>query len=298
MARGRTGQHGLPNAAATHSMFGAATAAAFHGKADSNKDHRIDVGELFGFLETRLAKESTAEARQTPHLFVPDATPARLTNEAKLAINETLSYLRGRYHVEVEQQSVVAQSLAPNEPEPLLALGLVQLKHDRTLGATKTFNRVRSQFPDSLIADLALAWLSFRRGEPRDGIELLEQLVLRIPETRNAAEQAYAEHILDISGRLVCYSMRAAPAGKQLTLADRAGLNKAVLRSDDVLVERYILGFKSVSSAFDDLTKQVSTTTDPNEKATMQRDLTRLTFYIESFDFGVAQQLLRANLEH
>ncbi|HJN08450.1 MAG TPA: serine/threonine-protein kinase [Pirellulaceae bacterium] len=292
-----TGQNGLPNAAATQGMFGAAAAAAYQGKADSNQDHRIDVGELYRFLETRLAAESTASARQTPHLFVPDATPPRMTTEAKDAIAMTLGYLRGRYDPRVEQQADTAQLLAPDQPEPGLALGLVQLKHDRTLGATRTFDQVRSQFPDSLIAYHALAWQSFRRSESRDGVELLEQLVLRIPETRNAIEQAYAEHVLEFAGRLTSFAMNATPADKRLARADIEGLNNAVRQRDAALVECYTQGYKHVFSAWRNLQERLASTTNVEEKAPMQRDLSRLTYYVDGFDFGIAQQLLRAGLD-
>jgi serine/threonine-protein kinase len=293
----QTGQHGLPNAAATQGMFGAATAAAFHGKADSNKDHRIDVGELYVFLQNRLASESTADARQTPHLFVPDATPPRMTDKAKLAITETLGYLRGRYNPDVELQAALAQSLAPNQPEPLLALGLVQLKHDRTLGAARTFNKVHSQFPDSLIANHALSWLSFRRGDARDGVKLLEQLVRSIPVDRNAIEQSYADHVLDFSGRLISYSRYAAPADKRLTPDDCKKLFDAIQGLDEALVDHYRDGHTEVASIHKALQEQIAATSIPDKKATLQRDLTRLTKYIESFDFGIVQQLMRAGLD-
>lgn len=291
------GQHGLPGAVATQGMFGAAVAAAFQGEADLNQDHRIDAGELYRFLETRLASESTADARQTPHLFVPDATPPRMTDKARDAIAATLGYLRGRYDERVEQQASAAQLLAANQPEPGLALGLVQLKHDHTLAATRTFDQIRSQFPDSLIAYHALAWQSFRRGDSRDGVQLLEQLVARIPAQRNTIEQAYAEHVLEFCGRLASFAVNAAPADKRLVRADIEGLNNAVRKLDPALVEQYTAGYKQVFSAWRNLQEQMASTANPEEKATMQRDLPRLTFYVDGFDFAIAQQLLRAGLD-
>ncbi len=142
-----------------------------------------------------------------------------------------------------------------------------------------------------------MSWLSFRRGESRDGVELLEQLVLRIPQKRNAIEQAYAEHVLEFAGRLVSFSRHAAPDNKRLVRADIGDLNKAVLRRDAELVDRYKLGFRDVSTAWEDLRNQLALASNPKEKATMQRVLTRLTYYIKDFDFGLAQQLLRAGLD-
>jgi len=254
------------------------------------------VGELYRFLETRLAAESTADARQTPHLFVPDPTPPRMTTEARDAVAMTLGYLRGRYDAQVEKQAADAQLLAPDQPEPGLALGLVQLKHDRTLGATRTFEQVRSRFPDSLIAYHALAWQSFRRGESRDGVELLEKLVLRILENRNAIEQAYAEHVLEFAGRLTSFARNAAATDKRLVRDDIERLNNTVRQRDAALVERYTRGYKYVFSAWRNLQERMASTTNVDEKAPLQPDLSRLTYYVEGFDFGIAQQLLHAGL--
>ncbi len=290
------GQTGLPATAATQGLFAAATAAAFQGKADSNQDHRIDVGELYSYVETRLASVATAEARQTPHLFVPDATPPRMTAKAKEAIAITLGYLRGRYDERVEEQAGVAQMLAADQPEPGLALGLVQLKHDHTLAATRTFDQVRSQFPDALIAYHALAWQSFRRGELQDGVKLLEQLVEHLPEQRNPIEQAYAEHVVQFAGRLTGFALNVAPPDKRLVRADIDGLNKAVLKRDPTLVERYRSGYLQVFSSWRELQEQLASTSDAEKKAPLMRDVGRLTYYVDGFDFGVAQQLLRAGL--
>ena len=112
-------------------LFARSVAQALTGSGDANGDNRVNSSELFEFARNAMTSYiSDDNQTQTPALFLPDDTPPRLTEEGKGAIRDQLTYL-ARSRVEEEeavQLYEAADKLAPDEPEPRLALGLTLIK--------------------------------------------------------------------------------------------------------------------------------------------------------------------------
>ena len=264
---------------------------------DLDRNHRVSSDELFAALSKKLAAQTAgARRQQTPVRFVPDATPARLSPEAKGAIRTLLAFLHRRADRDVVLNAFNdADDLARNEAEPKIAYGLVLLKYGFTPLSKREFEAVLPDHPDSVLAHHALAWQNFSIGKLDDGVKHLEKLVKSLPEAKpDTAEEAYARHVIAWSGTLRQYALGAAKS--PLAPADLKTLDLAIIQRGEDEKEVYKAAFNSVSEKLDDIDKRIAKAVDAGDKAKLRRDRRRLTYYA-SFDFDVAETLLRAALD-
>ncbi|HUG69437.1 MAG TPA: serine/threonine-protein kinase [Pirellulaceae bacterium] len=264
---------------------------AFAGEADINRNHRIDANELFSFVNRKL--NEVAANSQTPKLFLPDATPARLSPEAKLAVIRVLASLQGRIDDQLLLDFNRAKQLAAGQPDADLAYGLVQMKANRTRAALQVLNEVRLQHPDASVAYHALAWKSFWESDYKDGLLQLEHLAKHLPSAGDAHEQRYSNHALEFAGRVTAY---AELVKREIGPSDLQKLRQAISDRGDAAKEAYRAGYFSVRDMLESLNRQIAAETDAQKKAALERDRGRIGYYVE-MNYDEAEAFLRTGLD-
>lgn len=265
---------------------------AFAGEADINRNHRLDANELFSFVDRKL-HEVAANSPQTPKLFLPDATPARLSAEAKLAVIRVLAALQGRIDDQLTIDFNRAKQLTAGQPDADLAFGLVQMKQNRTRAALQALNEVRLHHPNACVAYHALAWKSFWEGDYKDGLLQLEQLAKHLPSAGDANEQRYTNHALEFAGRVTAY---AELVKREINQNDLQKLRQAIADRGDASKEAYRVGYFAVREMLDSLTRQIAVESDAQKKVVLERDRGRISYFVE-MNYDEAEAFLRTGLD-
>lgn len=206
IASSSEGQRGQPWPEKQHGLFAYALAQGLSGQADTNRDGRIENTELFSYLNETMPSLSAGWGQpQTPALFLPDATPPRLTEEAKTAVRRLVAYL-GQSEIDVldvKLEYTNTEKLAPTEPEPRLAYGLVLLKARERNEATSVLQKLSAEHPALLLPIQALAWIEFEKRSYAAGARHLVRLIDQIPAPQAAAGYSPAElNLFEWVGRL------------------------------------------------------------------------------------------------
>ena len=190
------GQRGHVLPERKHGLFAQSLAEGLSGRADKNRDGRLEATELFAFLtESMAVSAGTIRQSQTAKLFLPDNKPPRLSEEARKAIRE-LAVLVRRSEIKLSEAQVkytAAQGLAEKEVEPKLLYGLILLKARQRADAERQFEDLRIERPALLLPNQALAWLRFDRRDYGDGIRDLTELVGKIGPAKKPGEAYPAE---------------------------------------------------------------------------------------------------------
>ena len=209
----RVGQRGLVLADKEHGLFGSSLAAAYSGKADNNRDGRIEPTELFTFLTTAMTA-AKLPGKQTPELFLPDDRPPRLTEDAKRGIRHLAAYLRqARIDVDaVKPQYEAVEQLAGKEVEPKLLYGLLLLKARKRDEAAGKFEEIKVDAPGLLLPLQGLVWVQFEKRSYRSGMNALVELLDGVakPKKADAPYAAQAQGALRWAGLLREYAAIAA----------------------------------------------------------------------------------------
>ncbi len=255
------GQRGSPTPDdPTHSLFAECLVEGYSGAADTARDNLIEPTELGQFVERcASAMAALSAGEQTPRLFLADATPPRLTDEAKQAIRRLLTFLsQSKVDPLVARlESEKALRLAAGQPEPLLALGLVYLKARQRDEALRAFEQVRLEHDDVLLAHQAVAWINFEKREYAAAVAALQYFVERLPAPSSGAANPAALALFEWTGRLrelsasATWSVRA-PAGQALELLDQA-----VARHGAAAGEKYAAGREHVRSLLANFEQQI-----------------------------------------
>ncbi len=184
------GQRGQMAADGAGGLFAQNLVTGYAGKADANRDGSISPTELFTFLDAALkaATEGT-EKIQTPRLFIPDATPPRLTASAKGAIRKLASYFRQERPDlnRAQLDFTAAQQLSGREPEARVLYALLLLRERRRDEAAQLLENVRFDFPDLLPVHQAIVWLEFERRNVPAAIRASVTLVARFGKMREGS---------------------------------------------------------------------------------------------------------------
>ena len=94
LASCKAGQRGHAWPAKKHGLFAWCLADGYSGRADANRDGRVEPAALYEFLQKAMAAAgSELKTAQTPELILPDARPPRLSEEAKKAIRKLAALL-------------------------------------------------------------------------------------------------------------------------------------------------------------------------------------------------------------
>jgi len=228
----RAGQRGLVLADKTHGLFGSILAEAFSGKADVNRDTRLEPTELFTFLTAATATAAAQLAgEQAPELFLPDDRPPRLSEDAKKGIRRLAAYLR-QEKIDADtvmmQYSAVAQ-LAGEELEPKLIYGLLMLKARERDEAVQVFEEIKIENTGLLLPLQGLVWVHFEKRSYRSGMRALTDLLEAVPKPGRpgAAYPPEAQAAFQWAGRLREFAATAAdaryrPASQSLDEVDAA----------------------------------------------------------------------------
>lgn len=179
------GQRGYDLPARQHGLFALALSEGFAGKADKNRDNRVEPTELYSYLADSMASlAGSIQQRQTPQVFLPDNRPPRLSAEAKKAIR-ALARLVSQSKIDsavAQNLYDAAQAAAGQEIEPKLLFGLVRLKSGQKDEAMKHFEGLKAEHPRLLLPSEALAWLRFERGPVSAGVDELGDVLEKIPK--------------------------------------------------------------------------------------------------------------------
>jgi eukaryotic-like serine/threonine-protein kinase len=210
-----------------HGLFAWELAEGFSGRADKNRDNRLEPTELFTYLGNAMTVEaSQRRIVQNPELFLPNDRPPRISEEAKKALLALAAYQNQDRARPPGQEDAYNQalSLSGKEPEPNVLYGLLLLKQRQRDPAMKIFGEVNADRPEMLIPLQALAWLQFDRRSYDAGVRELKRLIAAIPIPRNPAV-AYPPEVQQIfiwAGQLREFAAAVVdkPQPKTETLAD------------------------------------------------------------------------------
>ncbi len=201
IAGSSAGQRGQILADRQHGLFASSLAEAFSGRGDVNRDNRMEPTELYTYVNQAMAAAGTSPSQtQTPKLFLPDARPARLTEEAKSAIRRLAAYLpQDRIDMAaVRADYEAAEQVSGKEIEPRLLYGLLLMKARQREEAIRHFQQIKLAHPGLHLPSQAIAWLDFDRRSYQDGVEELAELMKRLPRPKKA-DEFYPEDVQQIA---------------------------------------------------------------------------------------------------
>jgi len=187
----KAGQRGLVWSDKQHGLFAWLLAESYSGRADKNRDNRLETTELFSYLNDEMAKAAAdLKGTQTPQLFLPNDRPPRLSEEAKQAILALAALqLQGTVKVDaIREKYEEAKGLSGKEPEPKLLYGLLLLKRKERDAAIKVLGEVSTERPKLLLPLQGIAWLQFDKRSYEAGIRDLQKLMAAIPKPQNPAD--------------------------------------------------------------------------------------------------------------
>jgi len=213
----KAGQRGLDLPARQQGLFAFCLADGYSGRADKNRDNRLEPTELYDYLLAVMAAASKELGKeQVPVLILPDASAPRLSEEAKVAIRKLASFLRqDRIDVKAAHAAYLeAQELAGKELEPKLLAGLVLLKTKHRKEADDAFEPINAANTEQILPPLALGWIYFEQQSYKAGIDILADAVGRIPALKNpnGAYPEALEHTFRWIGQLREFAATAAVA--------------------------------------------------------------------------------------
>lgn len=275
------GQRGHLTSDRMHGLFGTAIMHAFHGAADSNGDLRVSVAELYPYLVQELVRESTlAGKKQSPVYFPPDATPSRLSPEARQTVKQLLALLNtDKLDDGFLSEAGNLESVAASQPDIALSTALVLLKHGKYGQSLPLLERLARKHSDLAIIHQALAWQHFFQAKAADGIRDLSRMVETLPEFESDEGRIdYLEHAYDYAGALRSYAVHA--IARRLDETQVAELDRLVATRGPKAVKAYQTGSARVVKAADDLTVEISKTTNAERRQVLEFDRKRLSYYL------------------
>lgn len=276
---------------------------AFSGKADQNRDNRLNSAELFEFAEANMSKFVSAENEiQRPVLFPPDVVQAVFSDEAKAPILQLLAManLPQREIDTAEARSLgkSAESLAGGEPDGKLAFALVLLKASQLSDALRQFEELKVSHPNLIVVRQAAAFLQFRIGRQVSGIDDLGAMLALVPEPKAGAQPEPRDvQLFEWSGKLRAFTEL------QFDGRNNAALDAAVLKLDQLVGKRsepfrqaYAAGRTAVQQQFQKYSKEIADARDEATKSRLRTDQRQLLNYVD-FDLSAAVNELRAGLD-
>jgi hypothetical protein len=292
------GQRGQLRADRKAGLFAAAVAEGFSGRADKNRDGRLETTELLAYLNASMAAARPAQA-QTARLFLPNDKPPRLSEEAQQAIR-ALAALARRSDVspgKARTEFNAAQEAAGKEPEPKLLYGLVLLRAREWADAQRQFEDLRAANPELTLPLQGLVWTQFGRRDYADGVRDLVELVRKMkkPTKPGEALSAEARQLFSWAGQLREFAGGAdEKGGVPHELLQR--LDAAVAAHGAAAGPLYQEGRDATQAVFQDFETRIASTDDAATKAKTQIDRRNIRNYAE-FPFDAALQSVLSQLD-
>ncbi|MFZ5829361.1 MAG: protein kinase domain-containing protein [Planctomycetota bacterium] len=284
IASTREGQRGglLQEPAASagpHGAFGWSLAAAFEGEADKNRDGRLEPTELQGYLTGVVPKRSS----QNPELFLPDDRPPRLSAEAKQAIRSLAAFLRlDRPDIDsARTRFQEAERLADKEVEPDLLLAMVVMKARDRDEALKLFEEIKLEHPELLIPRMGAVWTRLDKGQHRDALGELAQMIESIekPLDPNGTYPTEVLRAFQWAGQLREYAGGAVPKPYTPTDEMLAAVDAAVGKHDAAAMAAYEEGRKRTRAKLNEFDRRIATETDEATSKKYAIDRRQLVHY-------------------
>ena len=236
---------------------------------------------------------------QTPALFLPDARPPRLTEEAKKAIRALAAFLHeDRPDPEdLTQAYQTAVRLAGSEVEPRVVYGLILLKGRDRQKALSHFEQLRTDQPELWLAPQSLAWLRFSLRAYQAGVDELVQMVLRLPKPKTASAP-WPEDLRNLftwAGQLREFAAEGQET-RQVSPESLQKLDAAVADCGEEPTQFYQQGREKTRSKLRDFDKQLFEASDKATKLKIRIDRRQLS-YFASFPFTDATQRVLAGMD-
>lgn len=294
------GQRGQVLPERKQGLFAWSLSEGYSGRADKNRDGRVEPTELVGFLAESMKSASDAiQHPQTARLFLPDNKPPRLTEEARKAIRD-LAVLAVQNQADLagaKQKFAAASGLAAKEPEPKLLFALIQMKFRQRAEAERQFEELRIAQPEMLLPIQSLAWLAFDKRDYPDGVRHLTELVGKVPRPKKPGEPYPAElqPIFTWVGRLREFAPEA---------DDRRALPPDLLQQVDAAVsahgepveQLYQQGRQQARKVIEDFDARIASADSDALKGRLRIERRQLGSYA-AFPFEAAVQSILAGLE-
>jgi len=286
----RRGQRGLLLADQSHGLFASCLAQGFSGRADTDRDTRIDPTELFGFLQTAMATAAAGvEGEQTPALVLPDQRPPRLSEEAKQAIRRLAAFLQqDQPEIDAAEAAYTgAVQLCGREPEPRLIYGLLLAKARLRDQALQHFEEVKLEYPQLLWPRIGIVWLRFEKRTYPQGVEELRDLIAVIPVPEGPAAAYAPEHreLFEWAGRLREFAALVPEPAWRPSESLLGEVDAAVGRHLGEALQLYTEGRNRTRNLVAEFDRRLSQAVTPAEGARLRAERRQLVRYAElSFD--------------
>ena len=289
-----SGQRGVDWPEKRHGLFAWLLAQGYAGAADKNGDNRLEPTELFTYLQESFGQ---LKISQTPELFLPDNRPPRLSDEAKIAIRKLASHIRqDRINLsEAEGDYMVAVAAAGKEIEPKLLYGLLLMKNKRRDPAQRQFAAVESQCPDLLLPLQGIAWVSFDKRAYLSGVDVLAELVAKVPKPKMAYSEAQ-QQVFYWAGQLREYVALTLEKGNPSSTSSFSALDAAVAGQNADAQRLYEEGRAKSQAIHDDFERQIATAESASVAATLKMESHQATRYVE-FPYDQTIQQILAGLD-
>jgi serine/threonine-protein kinase len=297
----KTGERGQALADKGHGLFAWCLSEAYQGKADKNRDLRLEPTELFTYLNETMSAAKGTKGPQTPELFLPDARPPRLTDDAKKAIRALAAHLQQDKPnlKEGEQAFAAAVDLSKTEPEAKLLWGMMLLKGRKSDDAIKFFGTVRSEHPHALLPIQGSVWARFQKRSYKPAMEELNELITKIPKLA-AGEEKYPEEsrwmfywagqLREFAGALVAEAGQPPPPPADLLTA----LDAAVADHGAAAQNDYQLGRDKTKKKVADMDKRIASGEAGGDMLKINR---RLVITFTDFPFAPAIKKILGGLD-
>jgi serine/threonine-protein kinase len=306
----RAGQRGLvvtDEDNTPRSLFARCLAEGFAGRADKNLDNRLELTELYSYLEEQISQASRRQsAEQAPELILPDARPPRLTEDAKREIRALAALLR-QDRLEwyaVEQQYQAAKRESGKELEPAILYALLLLKYRgrdesaKRTEAVQKLEELRLARPNLLFTWQGIVWMRLERRTYRPAADAILALVSQVPKPAKAEEELPEEmrRLLAWAGQAREYLASGVEEPHRLSAELLAPIDAAVAAMGSSALQSYQEGRARTKAKLAEFDRRIAAATDEAAAMKLKIDRRRLTEYIQ-FPFEEITQAVLAGLE-
>ncbi|HOP76630.1 MAG: protein kinase [Thermogutta sp.] len=283
-------------------VFGAALIEAYQGKADENRDGRIEAGELYGYLSRQVPQ--LAQDKQRPRIFLPDNRPPRLSEEAKTAIRQLAAMvlqenLDSRVVNDIYR---TALKLAGREPEPRVLYALIQIKMGQTADAQRVLETLKLERPRELVAYLGLAWVKLVRRDYNGSVNELNAFVQNWEASQVKTDPGQIVTQLDGSkvfhfiGQLREFAERVSEDAERPSSVVFQNLDNGVKQLGESLAQAYTDGRTQIKELLDRFDQELSRAADQATAVKLRYERRQLGRYT-AFPFEEISRQVIAGLD-
>jgi hypothetical protein len=194
-------------------------------------------------------------------------------------------------------QELVAtvQQAAPDEPEPGLLMGLLQLKARKPDKALKTFLAVWLQHPDQLLPLEGMIWGLCQQKQYRRAVSGLVRLVAQLPQqvAADGELKGDAGRILPWVGRIREFAGDAASAGDRPAATELEKIDQAVAAKGSAALRNYEQGRQHVRKKLQEIDKKIDAALSKAERLRLEKfERPKLSNYVSFSEEAAAQRVL------